>query len=361
MRPYDPARGGGGRRAGGRLVALSRLLARADPVEEETALVYGAGLRAARLLRQHFPALYAEHVGGARVTPGRLLATIELFLVLANRHLLEIEERWELCTHVADPLARFRATSATGDEEAAEAIVAVAAEVLDDPVPVVYGLDWEWEDLAADTDYYRPALCLWGLVRRTGWAVYGAAEDDGDAPWHLDPLVQAALAGVPALAADVDLDKLCERLDEHPIAGERLGQVLRYVCRQVDNAFATLSPEELAEMYGGSEVDWTDGVALAAMRADQQAAQALAETYGRLAHRVDQEPRLLAEIAGAITAAAKALGPATPALPATEEGEAHDRDPSQQRTSQPERAEPVPAATLAAPTGAPAATTGAAG
>ena len=272
MRADDPARSGGRRRAGGRLVALSRLLARAAPVAEETELVYGAGLRAARLLRQHFPDTYAEHVGGARVTPGRLLATIELFLVLANRHLLEIEERWEVCIHVADPLAQFQRTSATGDEEAAEAIVAVAAEVLDDPVPVVYGLDWDWEDLAADTDYYRPALCLWGLVRRTGWAVYGAAADDGDAPWHLDPLVQAALAGVPPLAANVDLDKLCERLDEQPVAGERLDQMLRYVCRQVDNAFATLSPEELAEMYGGSEVDWTDVVALAAMRADQQAA-----------------------------------------------------------------------------------------
>ena len=94
------------------------------------------------------------------MTPGRLLATIELFLVLANRHLLEIEERWELCIHVADPLARLRVTSVTGDKEAAEAIVAVAAEVLDDPVPVVYGQDCDWEDLAADIDYYRPALCL---------------------------------------------------------------------------------------------------------------------------------------------------------------------------------------------------------
>ncbi len=361
MRADDPARGGGRRRAGGRLVALSRLLARADPVAEETELVYGAGLRAARLLRQHFPDTYAEHVGGARVTPGRLLATIELFLVLANRHLLEIEERWELCIHVADPLARFRATSATGDEEAAEAIVAVAAEVLDDPVPVVYGLDWDWEDLAADTDYYRPALCLWGLVRRTGWAVYGAGADDGDAPWHLDPLVQAALAGVPPLAADVDLDKLCERLDEQPVAGERLGQVLRYVCRQVDNAFATLSPEELAEMYGGSEVDWTDAAALAAMRADQQAARALADAYSRLAHRVDQEPGLLAEVVGAITAAAQVLGPARPATPATEEGDSHDGDPSQQRTSQPEPAGPAPAATVAAPPIPPPAAAGAAG
>jgi hypothetical protein len=125
------------------------------------------------------------------------------------------------------------------------------------------------------------------------------------------------------------LDRLCARLDRRVIAGSRrLGSVLRYVCRQTDNDFANLSRDELAEMYQGNDVDWEDAAALAAMRADQRAARAMADAYHALARRIHQRPARLARVVRAITAAARDLASAAATDPIEPpQGETrHDRD-----------------------------------
>jgi len=271
-----------------RLVAATR--PRTLPIGSYAAHSYDIGLRVAVLLKEHFPAWYAEYVAGLPVTPQHLYGIALAFLALVHRERFALEETWDWPLVQGD-IAIGAFMTGEQDEDVCLSTLQEGAWYLLKPQPALYGVglelaqghgdDLEWQDL----HYSELTLALWHVARQTGWGIGASLDNLVDG---LPDRAASAIRALPLLPRDTPMDDLVAALDartELRIGGVGRGTLVAYVFSRTDCWAANVSNEEIRYCYEGETgFDWSQ---IADWPTEIKRAQAIARAHERWREQVD--------------------------------------------------------------------------
>lgn len=250
------------------------------------------GLRAARLVRDNWPAFWADHLAAAPATWETLLRAGVAAIRLAHAELeltdWYVDNAGELLGNGA-PLDALRLDlddlTQTGTGADAWELV---EEFLATPPIAVYGLDGLDEAQEDGYDSLPPlAMALQWLTGLHWWP-----EDDAELVFPDEDRRITLAYECPRVrcndGAGDRLARLCAALDASPEAGRwvggplGLGTVLAYAHRRTDNPIANIGSFEAydAVAYGAWDFSWADGVQ--ALAQQQRQARTIAEAYAGL-------------------------------------------------------------------------------
>jgi hypothetical protein len=281
--------------------------AAAAVVDDTTRLAYRAGLGFAAHLRRLFPDFYRQHVANRSTTVYHLLGVVGAFLSLAHTQLLALDmdaiimtqgAYWNMSRMPFAPKDPRQALFPNhGDARCTQLLANEGQEWLHRPSPRVYGISVD-AVTRGDNGYsygrtisrHALALAIWRMIGLTSWSPLPAERvSELAAERCADKMLGTRIATLPTISPETPMSALCARLDR---LGERgglrhLGSVVALLCGRTGNGFADVTPEEARTRYDMVvDLDWNQSAeAFAPARADQQAAQALATTYSRLAGR----------------------------------------------------------------------------
>jgi len=223
---------------------------------------YRAGLLAAQLLAEHFPAAYDKHVAARAVTPSHLYAVAVTFLSLVNRHMFPLQDSWDFELVVYGDIVAGAFGHGEGDDVCLSSLVEGKWQ-LQQPNPAFYGigvqlamgdgLDVEPEEL----QYDALTVFLWWLADRTQWRL-GVDLGHYTGP-HTDELADV-LEAASQLPPGTPMEDLCAAFDAEPSSyGASMGRLLAYAFGQTDNCLADTSYSEILHVYEGrSDLTWND-------------------------------------------------------------------------------------------------------
>jgi len=255
-----------------------------DPAEADS---WSIGLAGLRLLHDHFPDFFEQHLSGQVVTPRLLLGATGAFYALAD----------DLCplqrpTFFAVPSPEVCLTGGEWDPAGALAALAEFDYYIRGPLPHCYGIG-----VNALLDGHRElrdtrllTLVLWWLFQRTSWGLgvdlADVIDTGGTEAWAAELVVS-----LTPLPPDTDVEHLlmCLKLPrEWGTSGLVPAEdLIGYAFGRTSEELANVDNYDLDILYGGQVAhDWEDLADLGISAGD---AQLIADAYHDLADRLHQQ------------------------------------------------------------------------
>jgi hypothetical protein len=252
-------------------------------VPYDVAGAWAIAMRAADLLRRHFPAFYAAHVAPARATlDAGLGACCAFWLLIERTHGLEL--RWPSSDSYGNSLWGSTVRDGLSSEDAPEDMLATFVDVgaewmsgigswIEGPQPVYAGANVQ--SMITGDAGLQPGLLtglLWLLLSQTSASV-GGADMVAGALWHA--YQDDVFAGIRPLRADVPTDRLFALVAAQIPEAQELpdpAQILRYPLGSTGNPLADTGEDDLALVYDGDMPDAWNGWGEAARLGELQCA-----------------------------------------------------------------------------------------
>lgn len=289
---------------------------------EEDHISISTARRAAELIQFYWKDLYDEHIADLAVTPATMLATVGLFLGMANHELIDLQDYWEMPTGGADPVGFFLTRLERPAPTQALAQIFESRSNVWEPMPMSYGLDLQWLAEVEPNDQFALLALIWRLWSKNPVMMnyfghladdaYERLVDSADLQERIKAVQPLPYLDIPHardafwLALDIELGTS----DLHPVT---LAEVVSYAIGQTDNQWAALSCNDLNEGYFGNYgIAWNDPDHVRQVKAQQEEAEALVQGFWQVADAITEHPPLIGGLAEAlheVTALVQALHP----------------------------------------------------
>lgn len=267
------------------------------------------------MLRLHFPAPYASVVAATPVTLASMLATIELFVSLADGVLIHLDLTRTEFFPCHDPVTRFPKTVAEKATRPREELLedfVIERDLLWEPSPQVMGLDRSPEE--TDPHDFPLALAIWKLLGRTALSTIREQRPGALAAMAATGPLQAAIATLTPLPEGTDVQLLADELDRRkPHGVAHFGTVILYVAGMTGNQYADTTPLELLDYYGNYGISWNDPANLAVIKEAQEEAIQIANQFHALNTAFMAKPNRLSGVFRTVLRIAAELRRARPA------------------------------------------------
>jgi hypothetical protein len=273
---------------------------------------WDAGIAGARLLLRHFPETYAFCLAGRRCTPQLLAGAGYAFLSLADQHLVALNGGW-MKWHTMPASFAIEDASKLTDQEALGRIDRQIKPWIYEPVPLLYGLGKNIDELPWESSIRLLTGACWMLLDTSPWSVLDDWYDDGNLENFIASVTyneqeRRQLERIKPLPP-VNVLELRDVLNRRMYMGvRRLGDILAFAVGQTGAEMADFGNEEMEEL--GAErfsLAWDDPASIAAHRESQVEARGYFERFLTLSEEISRTPALLDKLVRSIHRQAKKL------------------------------------------------------